>query len=350
MISAFLIALISLMLLSPLLFPAVIIIISQIMNRNTLDKGMAISRMPETWPMVSILIAIHNKSGVIEKKLNDIASCDYPKNLIEIILVLDGKVKGIEYALSQFKEMSPDSPELKVIQCERSGKNTVLNKAAENASGSILIFTDADARLDSSTIRNLVAIFSDSDVGGGCGLHVLSSKKGAQKKYWNIESAIKAAEQKLLKSITASYGTISAIQKEIFTPIPNHVADDLYLALLVTSKGKRFSFCPQSLVYIEKPSQNLFDEIKRRRRIVSQSLGTLSHFKNLMNPVKHGSYAICLVCHKLLRRLVPLNAILLLVLCILKAFWGSLLFTILSLIQMSIYTILGSQSPRFLKA
>lgn len=358
MVVGFLMASTLLMLMLPFLFPILIISAGRVVKGHIYDTPEAPNTDAGTRPMVSVIIPIHRKSGVIKQKLHDIAASDYPINRMEIILMLDGLVKGIEEALAEFKKEATEAPRLTVISCKRSGKNTVLNSAVEHSSGSILVFTDADARLDPSAISLLIRPFSNIDVGGACGLHLLSSKKGAQRTYWNIESLIKTAEQKLLGRLTASYGTMSAIRKDLFTPIPLHVADDLYLLLSVVSQGRRFSFCPQARVYIEKPSQTLLDEIKRRRRIVSQSLGTLKHFNALMNPFKHGLYAVCLMCHKLLRRLVPLNAILLFLLCLWQALWGSEIFVVLTFIQAGVYGLFGTllfravkekNTPTFLK-
>ena len=260
----------------------------------------------ETWPTVSIFIPIHKNSDILTDKLIDISKSKYPDKLIEILVILDGDVAGIEEAIAKYRAKVAGGPELRIVSCPKAGKNIALSKGINEATGDIFLITDIDARLSPLAVRRLVGALGPEDVGGGCGRHLITSDQGAQNTYWDMEAKIKTAEMNVLGSVTAAYGTILAVKRHLSISIPPGVTDDHFLALSIVDRGFRFVYAPESIVYIEKPSRTLLMEIQRRRRIVAQSFYSLLAWKKLLNPINRGLYAICLASHKVLRRFLPL--------------------------------------------
>ena len=322
----------------PALFPFVIILLSHFFKQQYPLISNP-SKETEQLPFVSILIPVHNKALQLKEKLTDISDSDYPSSRIEIIVLLDGEVKGAKEAAADYRAAEPDGPELNIIQLPRAGKNRALSSGAQKAKGSLLLFTDADARIKQSAITRLVETLKNHETGGACGRHMLTSESTAQKAYWDMEAKIKSSEMKIFGSVTASYGTFIGIKKHLFLPIPDGVTDDHYITLSVAARGLKFAYSPEAIVYIEKPSKNLVAEITRKRRITSQSFYSLKAWKTLLNPFKNGWYSICLWCHKVLRRLFPVFAIIIFIFSLLLSFHGNTAVIIFLVLQSCFYFI-----------
>jgi cellulose synthase/poly-beta-1,6-N-acetylglucosamine synthase-like glycosyltransferase len=288
-------------------FPMVLTVLAH-MSRRPYPSSCAgdLPPSPINWPRVSVLVPICGRADTLSAKLTNLTAITYPGHRLEILLVLDGPVTGLRETLSKYRAGVENPLLLKTVQCQRVGKNSALNKGVRRASGDILLFTDVDTLLAPDAVTRLVTVILPEDIGGGCGRHRIRSSKGAQSIYWDLEAKIKSAEMRLLGKVTASYGTLMAVKRRWFKPIPPGVTDDHYLALSIVAQGVRFVYTEQAVADLEKPSRNPADEIRRRRRIVCQSLHCLSLWRNLLHPGRWGWFAVCLWSHKVLRRLVPL--------------------------------------------
>jgi poly-beta-1,6-N-acetyl-D-glucosamine synthase len=121
--------------------------------------------VPDTAPVttVSIVIALRNESGNIDKLLNSLQQQDYPSALWEIVLVDDfstddtaekirhynGVLRG-QIKLIQMKAIYPDDT---VVQ---SHKKRALEAGIGVATGSLIITTDADCTMGALWLRTHV--------------------------------------------------------------------------------------------------------------------------------------------------------------------------------------------------
>jgi cellulose synthase/poly-beta-1,6-N-acetylglucosamine synthase-like glycosyltransferase len=61
---------------------------------NWLNKPWNINRDPNYKPKVSVIVPTYNEAKFIEKKLEDIARQNYPKELLEIIVIDSASTDG----------------------------------------------------------------------------------------------------------------------------------------------------------------------------------------------------------------------------------------------------------------
>jgi len=260
-------------------------------------------------PTVSLIMVVHNAEHFIINKIQNSRSLKYPSEKYEIILYSDGSTdetaeKAQPYITERVLFISSPTFE---------GKNIFLNKAAENAHGDVLVFSDVDAMLDENALLNLAKYFSDPSVGGVCGQRIIAENdkrlKKAQSDYIRFDSMIKKLESKT-GSISSNDGKLYAIRKDLFRPIPPAVTDDLYTCLSIIKQGYRFLFEPNAKAFIKVPSRNPKHELTRRRRIVCRSLTGIFLQKELLNPFKYGIFSIRLFINKILRRFLPIYMLL----------------------------------------
>jgi len=116
------------------------------------------------------------------------------------------------------------------------------------------------------------------------------------------------------------------------------VTDDLYNCLLVVSQGYRFVYQPFAFALIPTPSMDSAREIARRRRIVARSLNGIRLMGSLLNPLRHGRFAVGLFVNKLLRRMLPLFLVLLLIATAMEAVDHPWILA-LGLLQLGLYSL-----------
>lgn len=95
-------------------------------------------------PKVSVCIPTYNNEKTIEFCLNYIKSQDYPKELVEIIIVDGGSADNTRQICAQYTDIILDNPD-KIEE-----KARVL--AVKNSTGEILAFIDADNLLEDKSI------------------------------------------------------------------------------------------------------------------------------------------------------------------------------------------------------
>jgi len=117
------------------------------------------SQLDNPHPLVTIVVPAKDEAASIEASVRSMLASDY-RNL-EIILVNDRSEDG---TLQIMERLASEEPRIKVISIEElppewTGKTHAMYKAAQEASGDVLLFTDADAFLDPRAISHVLRFF-----------------------------------------------------------------------------------------------------------------------------------------------------------------------------------------------
>ena len=287
-----------------IIFPVIIIAVGLVFNRPMSRE----KKENDDRPLVSILVTCFNEGEIIRRKAENLLNLNYPQDRLQIIFAADGPKDDPVKWLDPF--LKENKVQLIHYYLNR-GKIQVINDTLPHCNGEIIVFTDVDAMLHADSLKHLLPIFKNPEIGGCCGRHLIQqhgrhkdSKSIGQLIFWRFDTIVKRAESRL-GSISSCYGTIYAIRKCLFTRVPPSVTDDAFQAMAIVRKKKRFVFVPEAVAFIELPSKNYRHELKRRRRIVLRSLRGLWLSRELFNPLRFGFYSFRLFVFKLLRRLTP---------------------------------------------
>ena len=254
-------------------------------------------------PSVTLLIAAYNEETVIEDKIKNSFSIDYPKGLFQILLVTDGSAdKTPEIA----KRYIPYGIEI-LHEPARRGKMAAINRALPNARGEIVVFSDANNYYQPDTISKLVEPFGIPEVGAVTGAKVIGQGDGSlgasEGLYWKYESFIKQQESRA-DSCTSAAGEVLAIRKSLYSPPPDHVInDDFYIAMQIVRKGYRLVYVPEAKS-IERVSPSPQDEIIRRTRINAGRFQAITMARQIL-PFNRPLLVWQIFSHKFLRPIVP---------------------------------------------
>ncbi len=126
---------------------------------ETVTAGASDEQINEEYPFISIFVATHNESLVIDRLLNSFVALSYPNDRLEIIIVDD----STDDTYHKIQTRLPDLHNLKVIHREnRTGwKGGALNIAldAMDKRTSNVLVVDADNILLADTLERLVSLF-----------------------------------------------------------------------------------------------------------------------------------------------------------------------------------------------
>lgn len=253
-------------------------------------------------PRVSLIIAAHNEADVIEGKLANTAALDYPPERLEVMVVADGCEDDTVDRARAF-------PGTKVLfEPERRGKLAAITRAAVEASGDVLVFSDANNHYSRHALRELVAPLADESVGVVTGRKQIvgggdRSLDGAEGLYWRYESKLKQWES-AVGSSAAVAGEILAFRREAHAPLPaSMLTEDFAQAMAAASQGWRVVYVPDA-VSVERASATIEYEAMRRARIVTGACQTLMWLLPRL-VARQPRLAWQVISHKGMRPLVP---------------------------------------------
>ena len=182
----------------------------------------------DTTPTVSLIVAAHDEEDVIERRLENLLSLDYPPEQLDIVVASDASDDRTDELV---QAVAGREPRVRLLRCERGGKVAAQNQAVRVTRGEILAFSDANAEWKADALRKLVRNYADPEVAYVCGSSVYEAADGTNREgtYWRF-------------------------------------GHDLALPYLMVQRGRRAIFEPEALAS-EKPSRNIEDEYRRKVRM-----------------------------------------------------------------------------------
>lgn len=255
-------------------------------------------------PPISVVMAVRNEELVLERKLQNLLTLDYPEERCEIIVASDGSSDGTNEILSKYR----GTPRLRVLlNKEKRGKAACLNDCVALARGEVIVFTDARQKIELNALRPLLATFGDPEVGCASGELMLGSADSGEKArglglYWRIEKAVRELESRS-GSVVGATGALYAVKRSLVVPVPQAtILDDVYIPMHVAHQGFRVVFVPDARAW-DVPDQGSGREFNRKVRTLTGNYQLLQLAPWLLsgsNPLRFE-----FVSHKLLRLVAP---------------------------------------------
>lgn len=254
-------------------------------------------------PEVSLLISAFNEEDCIAEKLDNSLQLDYPDELLEIIVISDASDDRTDDIVRSYADRG-----VKLLRMEhRGGKTLGLNAGVENARAEVIIFSDANAMYTRDAVKYLVTPYADDTVGAVIGESTYvepdDDSGRSESLYWRYETAIKRFES-ALGSVVGGDGAIYSVRKQLFIPMSADALSDFVNPLQVVEQGWRCVYEARA-VSVEEVAGSFEKEFKRKVRIVNRAWRALWRLPGMLNPIRHGSFALKLWSHKVLRWLVP---------------------------------------------
>jgi cellulose synthase/poly-beta-1,6-N-acetylglucosamine synthase-like glycosyltransferase len=258
-------------------------------------------------PKLSVIIAAYDEADTIRARVENALGSLWPGDALEVIVASDGST---DETVERASEVDP--ARVRVLDLPRRGKAAALERGAAHASGDVLVFTDANTMFRPDALAQMAFNFADPSVGGVAGRTCYevaneadSSGKG-EDLYWRYDTWLKGLESRT-GSVVSAHGGIYAVRRELFRPVEDPaVTDDFAISTAVVDQGYRLVFEPDA-VGVERTMAEGGTEFRRRIRLMTRGLRGVLLRRRLLNPLRHGFYAVALGSRKVLRRLLPIT-------------------------------------------
>lgn len=274
-----------------------------------------ISSNDYTLPDVTMMICAYNEEDIVDAKMENTRSLDYPKDKLHILWVTDGSDDSTNQLLSKYKEVTI------AFTPERKGKMAALKHGMKEVSSEIVVMTDANTMINKEAIKVIVEKMRNPKVGCVSGEKRVMARNNSQAAaegegmYWKYESFLKRMDSELYSAMGAA-GELCVIRKQLFEEIPDDtLLDDFVLSMRIVERGFTIAYTSDAYA-MEYGSADIKEESKRKRRIAAGGLQSCWRLRSLMNPLRHPVVSFLFVSHRVLRwtitpialfALIPLN-------------------------------------------
>lgn len=275
--------------------------------------------LPEVLPEVTLFITAYNEESVVDAKMENCLSIDYPEDKLNICWVTDGSSDKTNERLAKYPGVAV------LFQPQRRGKTAAMNRGMQFVTTPIVVFTDSNTLINRDALKEIVEVFSDPRTGCVAGEKRIAVKEkatassGGEGAYWRYESTLKEFDARLYSAVGAA-GELFAIRTSLFEEMPEDtLLDDFVLSLQIARKGYRIAYCKNAYA-MESASLNMKEEEKRKVRIAAGGIQAVRRLSPLLNIFRYGCLSFQYVSHRVLRwtitpialfLLVPLNIALL---------------------------------------
>lgn len=250
-------------------------------------------------PPVTLVVFAYNEEAVMEQKIQNCFSLHYPEHLLTLLFITDGSTDHTAAKVARHPTITH------LHQPQRQGKTAALNRAMQQVSTPVVVFTDANALLSTDSIWKIVRHYHDDSVGGVSGEKRILSTDGTavstgERLYWQYESLLKKADAAFY-TVMGAAGELYSIRTALFEPLDESVIlDDFVLFAHVCEKGYRFAYEEEACA-LEAASENIHEEQTRKVRISAGCFQALVKLKGLLNPWRHGKLTFQYVSRRVLR-------------------------------------------------
>ena len=234
-------------------------------------EGSPAEKNYHTEPTVSIVLPTYNEEGIVEAKLEELVSLDYPMEKVEIVVVDSSEDETPELVEAFFADRN--APELTLIrEEERRGLAVALNEAYAAAEKEMVVKTDCDSRIAANALREAAANLADSQVAAVTGRNAEAlGGSEVEEGYRDVQPHIQTLESHL-DSTLIFHGPFSAFENDAIVPIDeDSIADDTELALKIRKGGDRVVFDPE--IEYKEAAHSTFR--KRRQQKDRRAMGLI---------------------------------------------------------------------------
>src|SRR5712671_4907955 len=206
-------------------YPAVIWACSRVFGVDEAPQNTAASGFPR----VALLIAAYNEAPVIEGRIRNALTLDYPRDRLTVVIASDGSDDGTPDICRRFGErvQTFEFP-------SRRGKAATLNDTVAQLDAEIVVFSDANTSMEPSSLRHLARWFANPVVGAVCGRLILTDPltgRNADSLYWRYETFLKRCEGRV-GGLLGANGAIYAVRRGLYSPLPpGTMVDDFVIPL-----------------------------------------------------------------------------------------------------------------------
>ncbi|PMJ89853.1 glycosyltransferase family 2 protein [Vibrio sp. 10N.261.55.A7] len=273
---------------------------------SDLKRGYRNSNLDRVRPSITILVAAYNEERWIAEKIRNLASLDYPRNRLTIIIACDGCTDNtVEIAQDTIQESICSDVHFEIRDLDKNqGKVAVINQQMRTISTDITALSDVSTLISIDALLVAEQNFKDKRTGVVNGRYqLLETRNAGEASYWQYQSQLKRNEASLGSTLGA-HGAFYLFRTHLFTPLDsNTINDDFVLPMLIVKQGYNAIY-DDKMVAVELEPTSQVNDFKRRLRISAGNMQQAIKLFSLFNP-KYRGVAFAFFSGKGLRLTMP---------------------------------------------
>ncbi len=228
----------------------------------------------------TIVIPAYNSSRMLQRCLESIRKIDYPE--FETIVVDDGSTDDTADRVKHY-------PDVKYIKQKNQGPAAARNRGAQEASGTLVFFTDADCIVPPDILARYAPCFSEGSIAGMGGGYRTFNADNPVARY--IGREIEFRHQYAGAGKTTAFGTYNAVfDRQVFleaggfdTSFQYASGEDFDFCYRLVKSGYKLAFDPDIFVYHEHPD-SIGKYLKQQyKRGTTRTKNLFRHKKNAIS-------------------------------------------------------------------
>jgi cellulose synthase/poly-beta-1,6-N-acetylglucosamine synthase-like glycosyltransferase len=232
---------------------------------------------------VSVLIAARNEEDSIKNTIEDVLAQDYPKHLVQFIIVDDHSTDRTSEIVKSFANQGVKLIVLNEKEALNSYKKKAISEAIKKSDGDLIVTTDADCRMGSNWLKTIVSCFESGD-------YKLISSPVIYFEEKSLFEELQSLEFLFLISLGASgigngmpttcNGANLAYRRDVFLGLNGFQGidnlasgdDELFMHKVAVAYPKGIAFCKSRDAIVNTHAKpNLSEFIQQRKRWASKS-------------------------------------------------------------------------------
>jgi len=220
----------------------------------------------------SLLFCAYNEIECLPAKLDNLRQLKSGRPGLQILAYDDSSTDGTFELLSRHPDV------LTVIRGPgRTGKAAGMKRLVEQATGDLLVFTDANIILAPDAIERMMPYYGDPEVGGmACTIRPEADSASVTSQIGSAYVAIDDRLQQLESdtgNVMGATGGLFSVRRTLYPDFPDTVQDDFVVSMSVIFQGKRLVKAVDVLAF-EKTVAKGDEELRRKIRIGARAYHT----------------------------------------------------------------------------
>jgi len=246
-------------------------------------------------PRVSVLIPAHNEEKNIGMALKSILNLEYPKHLLEVIVINDASTDRTAELVRQTKGV------ILINNKKNVGKAHSLNRALKIAKGELIACIDADSTVERDILMKMVGHFENPNIASVTPALKVMKPRNFLEKIQATEYLLNIFLRKSLDvigSIHVTPGVFSVYRKNVLQEVggfdEDNLTEDMEIALRIHDAGYQITNRMDAVSYTICPS-GLRALFKQRLRWYRGALQNTVKYKHMIFRRRYGNLGVFLL-------------------------------------------------------
>ncbi len=255
---------------------------------------------------VSVLVPAYNEERTIRACVESVLASDYPD--LEVVVIDDGSTDGTAAAVDDLAE----GGRIRLLRQANGGKARALNRGIAQATGEVVLFTDADSLFGPGTVGQMARWFADPGLHAVCGndrpLHVRAPLQKALAVTTHIGTGFVRRALSMAGVLPIITGNLGAVRTETLREVGGFQpvwGEDLELTFRLHAARRRIVFDPEPEVRADCPA-GLAALWRQRVRWARSYIKIVRRHRRLLSPRAAFPFSLYLPLNAFAQVVVPL--------------------------------------------